>query len=109
MPVSDIISIDFPLEIFGGRNTEIPPGDLPEGALPDNQDVAFLPGSVFQRPCLHKQLNLPLPSGETLILLKTYLQTSQNPLTLMIDADGKLWQEDVINNPHVDTFVQQLG
>lgn len=38
-----------PLTVFGGAVTEMAPSDLPEGASPWNQDVDYLPGSVFTR------------------------------------------------------------
>lgn len=39
----------IPLTVFGGAVTEMAPSDLPEGASPFNQDVDYLPGSVFTR------------------------------------------------------------
>src|SRR5437899_304517 len=41
--------VPVPLTVFGGAVTEMAPEDLPEGASPFNQDVDFLPGSVFSR------------------------------------------------------------
>lgn len=42
-------TIPVPLTVFGGAVTEMAPEDLPEGASPFNQDVDFVPGSVFTR------------------------------------------------------------
>lgn len=39
----------IPLSVMGGAVTEMAPSDLPEGASPFNQDVDYLPGSVFTR------------------------------------------------------------
>src|SRR5438445_986256 len=41
--------VPVPLTVFSGAVTEMAPEDLPEGASPLNQDVDFLPGSVFSR------------------------------------------------------------
>jgi hypothetical protein len=90
---------DVPLELFGGLNTELSPQDIPPGVSPDCQDVAFLPGSVFNRPSLHALYETPLPNNVAVNYVKTFLQTDGNPRTLFLGGDGKLWSEDVNNNP----------
>lgn len=39
------------------------PSALPEGVSPDLSDVAFLPGSVYSRPCLQKRFANTFPAG----------------------------------------------
>src|SRR6185437_9563978 len=89
---------EVPLSLFSGLNTELAPPDIPEGVSPDNQDVAFLPGSVFSRPGLHKLFASPFPGNVTVVYAKTYLQANGQPLNLFLTSDGKLWKEDVTNS-----------
>jgi hypothetical protein len=90
---------DVPLELFGGLNTELSPQDIPPGVSPDCQDVAFLPGSVFNRPSLHKLYGTPLPNNVSVNYARSFVQTNGNPLTLFLGGDGQLYSEDVNNNP----------
>src|SRR6185437_15153170 len=85
---------EVPLSLFGGLNTELSPSDIPEGVSPDNQDVAFLPGSVFSRPGTHKLLTLVGAGNPAIFYQKSYVQPNENPLTLLLDANGILWKED---------------
>lgn len=104
MAINALGSIDVPLSLFGGLNTELQPPDIPEGVSPDNQDVVYLPGSVDSRPCLHKIFATafpvvpPLPEP-TVMYGKTYVQPNNNPLNLYLDSNGIFYQEDVVNTP----------
>lgn len=100
IPVSQEVSVG--LAIFGSRVTEMSPSDLPEGVSPDCQDNIFLPGEVGNRPCLHRLFSL-IPDNATVTYHKTFVQSNGNPLTLILDSMGRLWQEDVNNNPFVLT------
>jgi len=100
--------VTVPLSLFSSLITELSPPDLPEGASPDNQDIVYLPGSVGSRPGVTRQLSVPLPGTPTptIVYLKTYVQQNGNPLTLILDSNGVLWQEDVVNSPGT---VTQIG
>jgi hypothetical protein len=100
-------AIDIPLELFAGLNTELAPSDIPEGVSPDNQDVAFLPGNVFSRPGLHKVFSPAIPNNATVVFEKTYVQPNGEPITLILDSNGILWKEDVVNAPGVLTQLWQ--
>jgi hypothetical protein len=106
LAVNTIGAVDVALQVFGGKNSELAPPNLPEGASPDNQDVAFLPGSVFSRPGLHKLFATPLPTNATVVYAKSYIQPNGNPLNLYLDSNGILWKEDVTASP--GTYSQLL-
>lgn len=98
-PVNDVGAVQVPYTNFLGLNTDLAPGDLPEGGSPDNQDVIFLPGEVDSRPCLHSLY--AANSTTTVTYVKTYIKADGTPLTLILYSDGTIWQEDVLNNPGV--------
>jgi hypothetical protein len=91
--------VDIPLSLFAGTASELSPSDCPEGVSPENQDVVFLPGSVGSRPCLHKLFTTS--TGVAILYEKTYIQPNGDPLTMLLDANGQIWYEDVGNNPGV--------
>src|SRR5262249_6954053 len=96
--------VSVPLSLFSGLDTELSPPDLVEGGSPDNQDVVFLPGSVASRPGLNRQF--PAIAGNpSIVYEKTYTQPNGQPLTLLYDANGNLWKEDVVNAPGVLTQI----
>ena len=96
------------LSLFGGRKTDMAPADLPEGLSPDTEDGIYLPGEWQSRPALQRLFGpgQVLPAGTSVLYEKTYIQPNDNPLTLILTSDGKLWVEDITNSPLVPT---QLG
>lgn len=91
---------DVTLSVFGGRKTDIAPSDCPEGLTPDEQDNIFLPGNVQSRPGLSRlYVQETLTAGASVLYEKTYIQPNNEPLTLLLTSDGKLWVEDVDNDP----------
>ena len=100
MPGQDV-AVDVALSLFAGLNTELSPTDLPEGLSPFNQDVAYLPGSVFSRPCLHKIFGTPFAGNTKTLYGKTYQQPTLDPLNLYLDSAGVLRKEDVGNRPGI--------
>jgi hypothetical protein len=107
LAVNVLGAVDVPLALFGGKNSELAPSDIPEGVSPDNQDVAFLPGSVFSRPGLHKHFASPLPNNATVVYAKSYVQPNGETLNLYLDSNGILWKEDVTNSPGTHTQLLQ--
>jgi hypothetical protein len=87
---------DVPLEVFGGLVTQFAPSDLPMGASPDCQDVAFLPGRVQTRPGLARVLTT---GGNTVNYVKTYITSNGLLRTLVLDKTGGLWVEDATAAP----------
>lgn len=58
-----VSSVDVPLSLFSGWNTELSPPDQPEGASPANNDVVFTPGAVATRPGVNRVFANPLSTG----------------------------------------------
>ena len=104
-PVS---SVDVPLSIFGSLDTELSPPDIPEGASPANNDVVFLPGSVSTRPGLNRVFATPIDSIGPTSYQKSFVTPSGDIKNLYLtQIDGKLWVEDVSNNPGVVSLLFQ--
>lgn len=92
--------VDVTLALFGGAKTDIAPSDCPEGISPDTQDGVYLPGEWVSRPCLSRLFAAGLLTPGTEVLYeKTYIQPDNDPLTLFLTSDGKLWAEDVAETP----------
>jgi hypothetical protein len=96
-PVS---SVDVPLSLFSGWNTELSPPDQPEGASPANNDVAFTPGAVSTRPGLNRVFVSPIDSLGPISYQKSFVTTSGIIQNLYF-ADGILWVENLATNPGV--------
>lgn len=107
MPVNDIGAVQVPYTNFLGLNTDLSPGDLPEGASPDNQDVIYLPGEVDSRPCLHSLY--PARGTTTTTSIEPYVTADGTPLTLILYSDGALFKEDVLNAPGVLTQIGSVA
>lgn len=108
-------SVDVPCSLFSGLNTELSPSDLPEGVSPSNQDVAFLPGSVFTRPAAKRLFSSVVPLGGFTLPGVSYFKTfapddgatlSFPPQSILIDTAGYWWQE-LLSNP--GTLTQQYS
>ena len=96
--------VEIPLTLFGGADPELAPADCPEGVSPDNQDMIFLPGTAASREGLHK-LYPTIAGTPTITYQKSYIKPDNTVLTLVLDSNGVLWQEDVTNNPAVLTQI----
>lgn len=105
----DYQGIGVPLSTFGGLVTDASPPETPQGVSPDCQDVAFLPGQVFQRPGLSRIFPSPFPGQPTTIYEKTYIQPNEQALNLFIDSANVFWREDVISNPGNFSQISILG
>ena len=91
-------AVEIPLEVFGGRVTQMAPTDLPEGVSPDEQDNDFVPGAVFTRPCLQRTLTgTPVPS--TVTYQKSFVTPTGAIKNLYLFSSGQLYWEDPINAP----------
>ena len=108
MPAPNVEEVQVPCSLFLGLNTEVAPIDLPEGASPDNQDVAYVPGSVFSRPCLHKIFGAAFPGSPTVTYAETFDQPNADPLNLYMTSDGKFSVEDILNSPGAYTLLAQI-
>jgi len=91
---------DVTLALFGGRKTDMSPSDVPEGLSFDTEDGIYLPGDWISRPGLARlYAGGALPAGTSVLYEKTFIQPNDDPLTLALTSDGKLWAEDVGNSP----------
>lgn len=88
-----------PLNVLGGWCTEMAPPALPEGVSPDNQDVGYLPGSVYSRPCTQKVFNPPLVSGATCVYSKSFVTATGDIKNLYLFSTGAFYVEDWTNSP----------
>lgn len=104
---ADEQGVTVPLSLFSGMISELSPPDLPAGVSPDCQDVAFLPGSVSNRPCLSR-LFAAISGSPTILYSKTFVQPNEDPLNLFLDSANNLWQEDVGNNPGVLSLLSAI-
>lgn len=94
--------VDIPLEIFSGLVSDIAPTDLPSGASPANQDVAYELGDVKTRPgtgtgAFPNGANYPFAGNPTVNYIKQFIDQSAIKRTLMLDSLGNLWQENPQN------------
>lgn len=99
--------ISIPLGLFSSLDTEIFPP--PEGISPDNSDCIYNPQSVGSREGLHKILSAAIPGNPRILYHKTFVQLSGNPLTLVLDANGGFWKEDIAVSPGVLTSIGNVS
>lgn len=85
------------LSAFGGLVTESQPSDLPEGSSPLTYDTDFNVGSVFTRSGLASVYGAG-PSGN-IVYLKTFETDDGTIRTLLLDASGNVWLENVTTSP----------
>jgi hypothetical protein len=104
-PVS---SVDVPLSLFSGWNTELSPPDQPEGASPANNDVVFTPGAVATRPGLNRVFATPIESLGDITYQKSFVTPSGVIKNLYFTGnDGILWVEDLSVSPGTATSLFQ--
>ncbi len=104
-PVS---SVDVPLSLFSGWNTELSPPDQPEGASPANNDVVFTPGSVATRPGVNRVFAVEVDALGPFSYEKSFVDQGGNIKNLYLTKDdGILWVEDVTNTPGIATQLFQ--
>jgi hypothetical protein len=102
-------AVEASVDVFGSWVTEMAPSNLPAGVSPDNQDVAFLPGSVGARPALQKVFNSPFPAGgpsnlvPTVVYGKSFVLPDGKIKNLYMDSNGVLWVENFTTTPGVVT------
>ena len=113
MAINPTGAAGVPLTVLGGWVTEMQPSALPEGVSPDLSDVAFLPGSVYSRPCLQKRFANTFPAGgpngfvPTVVYGKSFITSAGVIKNLFLDSNGALWVEDVTNSPLTYTKLLQ--
>ncbi|MGH9738690.1 MAG: hypothetical protein ACRD4X_08895 [Candidatus Acidiferrales bacterium] len=82
----------LPLNIFGTWITQLDPSDVPAGMSPNLGDVDFFPGGVRTRPGLVSTFT-PIGGAPQINGLKIYINTNLQPLLLVLDSLGNLYQE----------------
>ena len=107
-PVS---SVDVPLSLFSGWNTELSPPDQPEGASPANNDVVFTPGAAATRPGLNRVFATPIDSLGNIVYQKSFVTPSGVIKNLYFTGnDSILWVEDLSVSPGTAvSFFQSAG
>lgn len=101
-------STDVSLTVFGGANTEMIPSVIPEGGSPYNNDVAFLPGSVSSRPCLHLDYVNGFPVGDSAFYKHTFTNSLGIRYNMILTGFGNLYWES-LSNPTVLTSLTQIS
>lgn len=89
------------LDSFGGLVSAGRPDNLPEGASPRTNDTDFLIGRVLQRPGTKSVYTGGAPTAVNFNGIVKANINEQDLITLLLDAAGNIWQEDVSNNPDV--------
>ena len=87
-------SFSLDLSLFGSWITDVGATDLPAGASPDNSDCFFLPGGVFTRPALKKQLSTPISGTPTIVSIKDFVPPGGDAMTMLLDSNGQIWSND---------------
>lgn len=96
--------VSIPMSTFGGLSTELSPSDLPEGASPDNQDVAYLPGGFSTRPALSRLYPNPVESTP-IVYEKSFRRLDGQIFNLVLFASGNLYSENITNAPGIQTLI----
>jgi len=96
-PTPGDISVDVPLELFGGLLTEMSSADIPEGASPFCQDVDFELGQVFTRAGLTALFAGQITGSVNYV--KTFTLPNGDNQLLLLDSSGKFYFEDTSHNP----------
>lgn len=109
MAINPTGSVDIPLSLFSSLNTELSPSDLPEGLSPDNQDIAYIPGSAGTREALSKLYAEAIAGNVTVVYQTTYEQPNGEPLNLILDSAGNFWREDVSHLPGVLVLITRVS
>jgi hypothetical protein len=96
--------IEIPLEVLGGRVTEMAPTDLPEGVSPDEQDNTYIPGAVLTRPNLERVLTNG-PANTTVTYQKSCVFPTGIIRNLYLFSNGQLMWEDPIGAPGIGNLL----
>jgi hypothetical protein len=81
-------SID--LSIFGGKVSDMAPGNLPAGSSPDCQDMFFSGQYTATRPALLRALAFAFGSG-SVVSHNDYPQPNALNKRIVLYSDGSLW------------------
>ena len=96
----------IPLDVFGGKCSQIPAMNVPLGLSPDCYDVAFGPHTVFSRPAatnIFTDTDQPNPTYS-----KSYVANDGVIRNLFLDADGNLSVENLSTAPGTRTLIGQI-
>lgn len=104
-------AVGSPLAVYGSWVTDVSPDACPENISPDNQEVVYGPGSVGSRPAFESvdgitfpAINGVIPTG---VYGKSYVTPTGDVKNLYLDSAGRLWVEDVTNDPNVLNLLVQ--
>lgn len=86
--------IDIAIDTFSGYNPAVPPQDLPSGASPNCQDVAFPQSAVCQRGGLRNLGYAGVPPAAKINGLKSFLTSTLQKLLMVYDSLGNLYNEN---------------
>lgn len=111
MPINASGAVGAPLTVYGSWVTDVSPDALPENVSPDNQEVVYAPGAVSSRPAFQKILGITFPQVNGIIPNPVYGKSFITPTgiikNLYFDSAGRLWVEDLTNNPGVLVLLAQ--
>src|SRR5580692_1591390 len=93
---------DSTLTIFGGMVPELNPSDLPQGAAAICCNCDFTVASARTRDGI---ASVYPANSVDFNYVKTFAETDGGVLTLALDKNGTLWQEDVNGAPGILTSV----
>lgn len=108
MPAPDLISVDIPLETFGGRVTQFDPQTLPPGASPINQDCVFSDldtggkgnvATVSTRPGIIPFYSVAFPSNPTVNYIAPFEDSLGTMHLITLDSLGIMRDESPCNTP----------
>jgi hypothetical protein len=98
--VSKDTRVQVALTNWGGLVTEVTPTNCPEGASPDNQECAFVPGKLQSRPGFKRVFDDPVGTV-TFTYGKTYIDPINVVRNLYLASDGTLYLENGSGPPTV--------
>lgn len=90
---------EIAISVFGGLCTEQIGQTLPDGVSPDNQEVEYIPGSVYSRRGLERVFPSGFTANSTITYAKSYIDPTGIIRNLYLDSTGALWVENVNASP----------
>lgn len=95
------------LSLFGSLVTDMAPTDLPPGGSPANSDCFYLPGGLFTRPALSRQLPSAISGNPELMSIEEFSKSGGTPLTVYLDSTGNIAYDNPLN-PGTETIIDTV-